>query len=68
MSNNIPKAHKALILQGLEIKNTIEEENISKMIIEKAKNHTNDAIKDYHVIKHQLKIMKDVASLFTSND
>ena len=68
MSKNIPKAHKALILQGLAIKNTIEKENISKKIIEKAKNHTKDAIKDYHGIKHQLKIMKDVASLFISND
>ena len=68
MSKNIPEVHKALILQGLAIKNTIEKENISKMIIEKAKSHTQEAIKDYHGIKHQLKIMKDVTSLFISND
>ena len=68
MSKDIHDGHKALIFQGLEIKKTIEEESISKKIIAHAKNHTKDAIKDYHGIKHQLKIMKDVASLFNVND
>ena len=69
MTKNIPEAHKKIILEGLKTKKTIDEKDLMAVEIHaRIKKETLAAVKDFKEIKYHLKVMKDVASIFTGND
>jgi hypothetical protein len=69
MTKKIPETHKKIILEALEAKKFIDEKDIlTNEIQARIKQDALAAVKDFKKIKYHLKVMKDVASLFTGND
>ena len=69
MTNNIPEAHKRIILEGLKAKRTMDEQGTMTTEIQaRVKQEALAAVKDLKEVKYHLKVMKDVANLFIGKD
>jgi len=69
MTKNIPEAHKKIILEALEAKKAMDEqETMTNEIQERVKQEALAAVKDLKEVKYHLKVMKDVANLFIGKD